>query len=245
MKIKDKFTGETFIVENRNSRLVRLSKRIRAWGDAMDYLRQDHDFVLKMITLTYAPEHSWKQNQIRTFMQSLRGELKNDFMAYGWVAELQKRGAVHYHIYCAVPPGTMLPKPDKSGMWPYGMSRVETGKTPYYLLSYASKKHQKAGPFPKGLRMLHVWIRKGLLPKFERWVFDLSAYPNWLADQLLAKSESYVGNLPRRHLNGGWKVKHTRSIPGHAIWVFFPSPYRIVHMGEFAPAHEMTWLEDD
>lgn len=244
MKIEDKFTGETFNTENSNSRLVRLSKRVRAFGDALDHLRQSQDFILKMITLTYAPDNSWEKNQIRTFMKSLRGVVRESLFAYGWVAELQKRGAVHYHVYCAVTPGTVIPQPDSSGMWPYGFSRVETGNSPYYLLSYASKKYQKVGKFPKGMRMLHVWIRKGLLPKLERWVFDLSAYPNWLTDQLLASGSSYVGNLPRRHINGGWKVKHTRSIPNHEIWVYFPSPYRVVHMGEYAPAYEMAWLDE-
>lgn len=130
-------------------------------------------------------------------MKTLRKTVGESFLAYGWVAELQKRGAVHYHIYCAVTAKTIIPKPDSSGMWPYGMSRVETRKSPYYLLSYASKKHQKIGKFPKGMRMVHVWIKKGLLPTYERWLFDLSAYPNWLRDQLLPNSDSYVGNLPR------------------------------------------------
>lgn len=196
MKIKDKFTGETFNTDNSNSRLVRLTKRVRAFGSALDSLRETHTFDLKMITLTYAPDFIWESNQIKEFMKLLGDYAKDSMLAYGWVAELQLRGAVHYHIYVAVTPGTIILQPDSSGMWPFGMSRVEPGKSPYYLLSYASKKHQKTGDFPKGLRMLHVWLRKGLLPTFERWAFDLSAYPNWLRNQLLVRTNSFVGNLP-------------------------------------------------
>ena len=180
-----------------------------------------------MITLTYAPQHNWEKRHITGYLQPLQRHLKGSLLAYAWVAELQKRGAVHYHMYCAVEPGTFIPLPDKSDMWPWGMSKIEKGRSVFYISSYTSKKYQKTGEFPKGLRMYAVWVKDGLLSDYDRWIFRLSAYPKWLTDQILEKGELYVGQVPTRREGGGWKIKHPNSIPGHEIWVPFFSPYEI------------------
>ena len=72
---------------------------------------------------------------------------------YVWVAELQQRGALHYHILVWLPFGLTLPKPDKQGWWPHGSTRIEWARHPIgYLVKYASKFDIKCG-LPKGARL--------------------------------------------------------------------------------------------
>ena len=53
---------------------------------------------LWMVTLTYAGVDDWRPNHIREFMQAFRKLYKKKLVGYAWVAELQERGAVHYHV---------------------------------------------------------------------------------------------------------------------------------------------------
>ena len=73
---------------------------------------------------------------------------------YVWVAELQLRGAVHYHVVVWVPRRLQLPKGDKQGWWRHGMTqRVRARKPVGYLLKYASKGTDGPQRFPRGLRL--------------------------------------------------------------------------------------------
>ena len=228
MIIFDKLKKEKIDTGNKNPRLSKMAKRIFAFSDGLKKLREIRYFDLKMITLTYAPEYNWEKNHIRDYLRILKRKIESGLLAYAWVAELQKRGAVHYHLYCVVESGLEIPMPDKSGMWPWGMSRIETGRSVFYIASYTSKKYQKTGIFPRGLRMYAVWFKKGLLPEFDHWVFRLSAYPKWLADEILSLGRFYLGNIPRRREGGGWEIEHPNSISGHEIWVPFFSPFEIL-----------------
>jgi hypothetical protein len=74
-------------------------------------------------------------------------------MRYVWVAEMQERGAVHYHVIFWLPRGLHMPKPDKRGWWPCGDSRIEAARHAVgYVAKYASKGEE--GPaFPRGVRI--------------------------------------------------------------------------------------------
>jgi hypothetical protein len=114
--------------------------------------------------LTYAPEYNWEPNHVREFMLSYKKVLGQNLIAYAWVAELQKRGAVHYHIMLVVPDclsiGDDLPYPDDAGLWSYGFTRIERARTPFYLVTYLGKEYQKDfSRFPKGIRVFAVYIR--------------------------------------------------------------------------------------
>ena len=228
MIIRDKFTDEKIDTGNKNPRLAKLARRVYAFSEGIKKLKESRSFEMKMITLTYAPGHEWQKNHVRDYLQAVRRKIKLDLLAYAWVAELQERGAVHYHLYAIVEPGTHIPTPDESGMWPYGMSRIEKGQSVFYISAYTSKKYQKTGEFPRGLRMYAVYIRKGLLSERDHWEFQLSAYPQWLVDEILAQGDFYLGRVPKRREGGGWKMLHPASIPNHEIWVPFFTPYEIV-----------------
>jgi hypothetical protein len=53
--------------------------------------------------------------------------------------------------------GTKVPVPDKSGMWKKGMSRIETARSPFYLVAYLGKEYQKNfDNMPKGCRVFGI-----------------------------------------------------------------------------------------
>jgi len=56
------------------------------------------------------------------------------------VQEFTKKGRPHYHLLIWLPRGITLPKPDKRGWWPYGMTKIEWAYNAIgYIAKYASK----------------------------------------------------------------------------------------------------------
>lgn len=107
-----------------------------------------------MVTLTYAPGETWHGRHISSFLHAARQWHRRAGlrMNYVWVAEMQERGAVHYHVCFWMPSGWHLPKPDKRGWWSYGMSNIKAARSVGYIAKYASKGAD-GPPFPKGVRI--------------------------------------------------------------------------------------------
>jgi hypothetical protein len=207
IEIRDKVTGKVFIISKSQVRISRLRRRVFAWADSIKKEIEDVGHYRRvMITLTYERDEDWAANQIRDFMLSMRETLGDGLVAYGWVAELQKRGVVHYHVILIVKRGTRIPKPDKSGLWKWGFSRIETAQTPYYLCTYVGKEYQKIGHFPKGLRMFSVWISKELISDLVRWKFRLSVLPGWFRE-IIGNLENIVGEVWSRSPGGGFGIR--------------------------------------
>jgi hypothetical protein len=171
---------------------------------------------LVMLTLTYGDaetEHQvsegWEPNHIRTFMQGLRKLLKDKLWAYAWVAEMQERGSLHYHVMVYVAPGTDIPEPDKAGLWPHGITQRATAKRgPWYILKYAGKAHQKEG-LPAGARMFAVWIGKKTATADELFGFRLSSAPPYLQEAVKAYYEKGIVQAEvcwKRMKGGGWVI---------------------------------------
>lgn len=182
--IRNVKTGEYQEIDRNQSRLSRMRKRVFAWADALKPYLSSTRYRKVMITLTYARVGDWRPNQIRNYNKALKRRLGSGLIGMAMVSELQERGAVHYHLELIVKKGTYIPKPDKSGMWRYGSSRIETAKTIYYICSYLKKEYQKTGEFPKGLRMFSVWISKDAINKMDMWRFRLSSLPSWLCEEI-------------------------------------------------------------
>jgi hypothetical protein len=170
-------------------------------------------FRRAMITLTYAKCDTWKAEHVGYFMRLVRQWCKRRSISvrYVWVAELQKRGAVHYHIIFWLPRGITLPKPDKQGWWPHGSTRIEWVRRPIaYLANYTTKgKLEDASRFPKGCR-IHAF--GGLSPKSQNertwWLM-----PKWV------KAFAEIEDMPRRAQGGGILLKSTGEI--------VPSPWEV------------------
>ena len=132
-----------------------------------------------MLTLTYREVGAWSARHISELLQRIRVWLKRrgHRMRYVWVAELQQRGALHYHVLVWLPRGLTLPKPDKQGWWAHGSTRIEWArKAAGYLAKYASKLDSKVGiGFPAGARL----YGKGGLEGFGRAVAQWFNLPSW------------------------------------------------------------------
>jgi len=113
--------------------------------------------VMVMYTLTYEQVGDWEPRHISSFARWLR---QSGVKSYTWVAELQKRGAVHYHVLALLPAGQMWVKPNAShGGWARGFSWVTPDvKHPWYIMKYLQKgeKDGRKPSFPKGLRLYGI-----------------------------------------------------------------------------------------
>jgi hypothetical protein len=112
-------------------------------------------FRAAMVTLTYAPGHTWEPQHLSATLKAARQwhQRLGIRMRYVWVAEMQERGAVHYHLIFWLPRGYKLPLFDRRGWWPYGSSNAEWARNAVgYLAKYASKGDEGAA-FPRGIRI--------------------------------------------------------------------------------------------
>ena len=129
------------------------------------------------VTLTYVGVHDWRPNHLSRCMKAIRKwcAKRGVKFRYVWVAELQKRGAIHYHLAVWLPKSLQLPKFDKQGWWPHGHTQRVVGKHPVgYLMKYLSK----VGPvqaFPKGAR-IHGY---GGLTQQARGICTWLNLPSW------------------------------------------------------------------
>lgn len=108
-----------------------------------------------MLTLTYRPDVEWAAGQVSALVRHIRQYLsrRGIAMRFVWVQEFTKKGRPHYHLLLWLPLGITLPKPDKRGWWPCGMTKIEWARNAVgYIAKYASKGDSLALP-AKGARM--------------------------------------------------------------------------------------------
>ena len=151
-----------------------------------------------LVTLTYVGVEDWRADHISQALEQYRRwcRRKGVQCCYLWVAELQKRGAVHYHLMAWLPVGVRMPHWDRPTtaagrvvrpFWPHGMSNTEQAIAGVgYLMKYLSKGDDKT-VFPPHLRLYGVG---GLTPQ-ARAVRAWYNLPEW------AKREHGVGELRR------------------------------------------------
>lgn len=201
-----------------------------------------------MVTLTYrGTNESWEPSHVRAFMDHVRKWCKRRGWEcnYVWVAELQKRGVIHYHVALWVPKGIKLPKPDECGWWPHGMTRIEVARAAVpYLLKYLSKDTSKsAGKFPKGARVYGI----GGLSHTERRT------RRWLGLPGFVQARSDIYDKWSRAVGGGWQGPAPAD--GIGPLQVLPSEFRMVrvdgvrclqrvhtHEREWAPDGPFSWL---
>lgn len=151
------------------------------------FVRQGRRYRAAMATLTYdshgqrgeAGGSFWRPRHLSEYLDRSRKFAKkhgNFKLQYTWVAEMQKRGVVHYHVMFWLPFVTKytkkgrayqapfkLPKPDSvddaKGVhvphWPNGWSEIAWArKAAGYLAKYTSKGQDVGDPpFPRGIRI--------------------------------------------------------------------------------------------
>lgn len=229
MKFKNLQTGEITEVSPLELRLGKLRKRISFfanWKDAVSEMVTEVDTI--MVTLTYRGVNDWRPRHVTEFIRKVKRFLGSLMFGYLWVAEMQERGAVHYHVVFIVKKGTKLSKPDDEGYWNYGMTKIQKVNHVYsYLAKYLSKDEQKVS-YPKGIRIfgMSIYILKDYVKSWK--------LPIWLQDRIgrlydVAEDKQQRQALLR--LDGFRKVKGGYECAG----CFIPSPYAM-HIKTRLPA---------
>jgi hypothetical protein len=201
----------------RKRRLSRMRRAVLNGGDVLEagYRKGGFRHRSAMVTLTYAPTVAWEPRHVAELLRHYRlwAARRGFNLGYVWTAELQKRGAVHYHLVLWLPKGLTPPKPDKQGWWPHGMTNCCWSKRPVgYLTKYASKGDD-VRKFPRGLR-LHG---RGGLDAAQRRTVSW-----WLLPRYVRELVAEVGTVVRRASGGGWTVVDT---------------------GEWLPPWQPPWVE--
>ena len=183
-------------------RLKKLRRNVYLAGQLHSLPRKGHrPDQAWLITLTYDTKgtlgcgaHDWKPEHVTRAVDAFRRWCKRrgSTARYTWVAELQNKGTVHYHLVFWLPRGLAMPYWDKSdgsrrAFWRYGMSKTEKLKTNCsYLMKYLSKMGE-FHRFPHGLRL----CGNGGLDSSARSIRSWHNLPSWV------KSEHGVGDVRR------------------------------------------------
>jgi hypothetical protein len=158
-----------------------------------------------MVTLTYADAHGWGPRHVADYLRHVRNwfkRLTGRSVAYVWVAEMQAKRStptIHYHVVFWLPKGVTMPKADKRGWWPHGMTNTKRATAPVaYVMKYASKFDSKKG-LPHGARIYGVGGLDAPCRNVRRWV-------NWPA---FVQARAAVTDSFAPQVGGGWVNRAT------------------------------------
>lgn len=215
---------QSIILDNKAQRLRRMKCVVGHSARLLHFSahgeRAARRWNLKLVTLTYRPGVRWQREHVSYFVRRLRKwcEQSGVRCRFVWVAELQKRGVIHYHVVLWLPRGLFFTAPDRCGWWPHGMSNVKSVRSSAvgYLLKYASKCESKdVGRFPKGARLYGAG---GLSSEDRRHVRYWRA-PFWVRDALTGLADirkvvgGYVDAVTGEFLRSPWRV-----VCRHGVW---------------------------
>lgn len=150
---------EEMRVRDAKRRALRLFKSVSCAGDLLRQGTDERGRRLSgvFLTLTYRPEVMWNPGHVRECSRRVAQwcQRRGVLARFVWVAEQHKSGRIHYHAILFLPKALMLPKPDKQGWWPHGMTKIERCRklSVGYLIKYATKAHDVSHPWPKGMRL--------------------------------------------------------------------------------------------
>ena len=168
-------------IDREASRLKRLKCSVLT--AARLHQMQKSKWRVAMLTLTYRPDVEWAPGQISGLVRHIRQYLARCGVAmrHVWVQEFTKKGKPHYHMLLWLPMGRTLPKPDKRGWWPWGMTKIEWARNAVgYIAKYASKGDSLHKP-AKGARMHGNGGLTGDSLLEQRWW----KLPGWMRDKVV------------------------------------------------------------
>jgi hypothetical protein len=192
--------AEGFVLDPEGLKFAKLRMHVgfaaRAHGIARKGHRKDRAW---MVTLTYRGDASaWKPTHLTRAVDLWRKwcNRKGISCRYVWVAELQQRGVIHYHLIAWMPSHLSMPMWDKAGWWPHGMTERAIARRPIpYLLSYIKKEQSdERGTYPRGSRRYGV----GGLDR------SLRRARAWLNRPGFVQGMGSIDDKWRRAAGGGW-----------------------------------------
>ncbi|MEO6967510.1 MAG: hypothetical protein ABI132_03500 [Rhodanobacteraceae bacterium] len=166
------------------------------------------------LTFTYAANTRGKPCDLSECVRHIRqwAARRGVHVRRVWVGELQKRGALHYHVLLWLPRHLRLPMLDVRGWWPHGMTKIETARNAVgYLVKYASKcRPEDLKRLRKGMRLhghgggFPAW-REYLRDKLRsRWITKLREVERmdaWIAE---VEAEADAQEREEAHLLHLW-----------------------------------------
>lgn len=194
----NRLENKAVIMDSFERRYQYMRQRISEWSRIMDLLKKELPGTrLVMVGLTVAKVGDYKAGMIRDYVKELKRILSDRLYGFAWVAELQERGAVHYHLLACIDKSVRVPMPDKSGMWKWGSSNVVKAKTAYYICSYIGKERQKdLSRFPKSCRTFAVSYRlpEGQIRDYYESLKDIEKHEKIIMTKEKNKDWDYVGS---------------------------------------------------
>lgn len=238
-------SGAAFVQPRAAARLARLRRSVgfaaRILGSGRPGFRPDW---CCMVTLTYRPGAQWMPDQITRALRGFHMWCKRRAVPcrYVWVAELQKRGAVHYHVAVWLPEGMRPPKFDtaftKDGrcLWPHGSTnRVVARKAVPYLMKYLSKG-SGALQLPSGARGYGVGGLEFAQRRARRWL-RLPAF---------VKARADIFDDWRPATGGGWSSPEGFTVPSEYERAWLGDAYGLIRTADygrpFEAAGPFSWI---
>lgn len=167
---------ETLQVDRDESRFVRLQKGVGIAAKLQQQETEGKGYQVLFITLTYRRGEDWRGDHVGRYLTAVRNDYRRktgDGLRYVWVGETQERGAIHYHVIFWVLKRYWMPKADRRGWWPHGMTKTEkarlSGGSVVYLMGYIKKQKSKEG-LPHGARIFGVGGLSAAARSVRRWV---------------------------------------------------------------------------
>ena len=171
-------------------------------------------WVGTFIGCTYRPGCHYNPRHVSELIKHVRRWCENRDIPcrYLWVAEMQKRGVIHYHLIVFHPKKFNFPKPDQRGWWPHGSTSRSTGikRAVAYMAKYLSKGDVAA--FPKGARTYGCGGLEGTAKLEMRWW----KLPSWVREQVTPDDRA-------KRVLGGFLNRSTAEV--------MPSPWRVLFKG--------------
>lgn len=192
-----------FLVDADEARLRRMKRSVcKAAEVHQSAMQHAQGYAPAMVTLTYASMGDWHPRHLSAAVKLCREWLarRGHKMRYVWVAELQDRGAIHYHLITWFPCSKggrkttdTPPFWDAQGWWPHGHSQSAWADNPVgYIASYVTKINSK-DRLPCGARM----HGSGGFDLAQRARMAYHSRPTWVRDL------SYIGQKIKRARGGG------------------------------------------
>lgn len=174
---------EVLDLDTAEGRFVRLQKGVGIAAKLHQMETEGKGYQVLFVTLTYAKAGAWDPTHLTRYMTAVRNHYKaktGDALRYVWVAEIQEerqdktgQAVIHYHVVFWVKRGYFMPKADRRGWWPYGMTKTEKARlaagSVVYLMAYIKKHRSKEG-IPHGARVFGIGGLSQAGRSVRRWV---------------------------------------------------------------------------
>lgn len=195
-----------FSIDAGEARVKRLRRRVCKAAELHELAMTHVDgYAPAMVTMTYANGDDWHPRHISEALKRCRQWLgrRGHAMRYVWCAELQERGAIHYHVIAWFPVKAWgkgfrcvddtPPLWDNEGWWPHGNTQSAWArKAVGYIAKYASKASPEQ-KLPRGAR----GHGSGGFTAPERMQMAFHSRPTWV------RTLSYIGQKIKRAKGGG------------------------------------------